>query len=150
MRLCEEKYRNASPYDRDSSRYDGREQSRYNGSKDTAGYQERTADNDRDRDAMTSRSASFGSFLGTHSAIAHQLSNNPSLANDQSYLQSHPELQSYLSTHPEVRNELMQNPQEFLKSAQQYNNGTTKTSAPPSASAPPATPTPSQPSQPHH
>lgn len=139
----------AARTDRDTSRYDGRDQSRYSGSKDTAGDQGRTMDSDRDRDAMTSRSASFGSFLGTHSAIAHQLSNNPSLANDQSYLQSHPELQSYLSTHPEVRNELMRNPQEFVKSAQQY-NGTTKTSTPPAGAAPPPTATPSQPSQPHH
>ena len=139
-------------YDRDASRYDGRNQSSYNGSKDTAGDQGRTGYGDRDRDAMTSRSASFGEFLGTHSAIAHQLSNNPSLANDRSYLDSHPELQSYLSSHPEVRNELMQNPQGFMKAAQQYNgtNNTNKTAAPPTATAPPSATTPSQPSQPHH
>ena len=99
---------------------------------------------------MTSRTASFGEFLGAHSAIARELSNHPSLANSETYLQSHPELQSYLSTHPEVRNELMENPQGFVKSAQQYNSGTTnKTTAAPGASAPTATSTPSQ-QQPHH
>jgi predicted N-formylglutamate amidohydrolase len=96
---------------------------------------------------MTSRSANFGAFLGAHSAIARQLSNNPSLANDQNYLQSHPELQSYLSTHPEVRNELIQNPQGFVKSAQELNGATNKTNTPPAATAPPPTATPSQPNQ---
>ena len=123
--------------DRDAARYDGRDQSRYNGSKDTAGDTGRKDyDRDRDRDAMQDRSASFGSFLGTHTSIAQQLSSNPSLANDRAYLASHPELQSYLSSHPEVRSELQQNPQGFVKAAQSYNSGTTGN--PPSASTPPA------------
>ena len=143
--------RDGARYDRDTARYDGREQSRYNGSKETAADQGRMdSDRERDRDGMTSRSANFGAFLGAHSAIARQLSNNPSLANDQSYLQSHPELQSYLSTHPEVRNELLQNPQGFVKSAQEFNAQTNKTNTAPAATAPPPTATPSQPNQPKH
>ena len=122
--------------DRDTARYDGR----YNGDKDTAGNQGRKDydDRDRDRGAMHDRSASFGSFLGTHTSIAQQLANNPSLAKDKAYLASHPELQSYLSSHPEVREELMENPQGFVKAAQQYNKGTTTNSA---TSPPPTTAT---------
>jgi hypothetical protein len=81
---------------------------------------------DRDRDRTLTHSASFGEFLGAHSKVSQQLSNDPSLVKNQQYLKSHPELQSYLDAHPEVREELMQNPQGFLKSAQQtqpFNNG---------------------------
>jgi hypothetical protein len=57
--------------------------------------------------------------LGTHSGIAKQLSKNPSLANDQRYLQKHPEFQDYLKSHPEVQTQLTQDPHGFMKSAQQ-------------------------------
>ena len=116
----------------------GREWSRYEG-REAAGDQGQR-DAGRGDEALQNRSANFSAFLDKHSAIAQQLSNNPSLANDKAYLQSHPELQTYLNTHPAVRDELMQNPQGFLKAAQQYGNGTTNkpTTAPP-ATAPPAT-----------
>jgi len=130
--------------DRDTARYDGRDQNRYDGNKGATGNEGRgDYDRDRSRDAMQDRSASFGSFLGTHGAIAQQLSSNPSLANDKAYLASHPELQSYLSSHPEVREELTQNPQGFVKAAQQYNKGTTSNPTT-------TTPSPSTPTQPKH
>jgi len=61
----------------------------------------------------------FGEFLGSHSNISKDLSKNPSLVNNHDYVQKHPELQAYLNNHPDVRDQLMQNPQDFMKQAQQ-------------------------------
>ncbi len=74
---------------------------------------------DRDHDAQRH----FGEFLGSHSNIAEQLSRDPSLVKSQEYLQDHPELQDYLNSHPEVRQQLMADPQSFVKSTEQFNNG---------------------------
>jgi hypothetical protein len=63
---------------------------------------------------------SFGEFLGSHSNIAEQLSQDPTLVKNQEYMENHPELQEYLNGHPDVRQQLMENPQTFVKSAQQF------------------------------
>jgi len=73
---------------------------------------------DRDR-ASFHHSASFGEFLGAHSNMAQQLSKDASLVKSPAYMEDHPELRSYLDSHPEVKEELMQNPQGFIKSAQE-------------------------------
>ncbi len=75
-----------------------------------------------DSDATRGHLASFGEFLGGHSTVAQQVSKNPSLVTDKEYLKSHPELHEYLNAHPDVRDEMAQNPQSFVKSAQQFNN----------------------------
>jgi phage-related protein len=62
--------------------------------------------------------ASFNEFLGGHSNVAQQLSRDPSLAKNQEYIESHPELQQYLKAHPGVQQQLAQNPQVVMKSAQ--------------------------------
>ncbi len=77
---------------------------------------------DRGRDFDHNHTASFGEFLGAHANISEQLSQDPSLAKKDDYLQDHPELRDYLNAHPEVREDLMNNPQNFVKSAQQFNN----------------------------
>jgi hypothetical protein len=76
-------------------------------------------ENGMNRDRDMAQVAGFREFLGTHSGIAKQLSKNPSLANDQRYLQKHPEFQDYLKSHPEVQTQLTQDPHGFMKSAQQ-------------------------------
>jgi len=81
-------------------------------------------DHDRDRGNVTS----FGQFLGGHTAVAQQLSKDPSLANNKEFLASHPDLQDYLKSHPGVKDELAKNPQAAITSA-----------------APPATTTPANP-----
>jgi hypothetical protein len=78
---------------------------------------------DRGRDFDHNHSASFGEFLDAHANISEQLSKDPSLAKRDDYLQDHPELRDYLDAHPEVRQDLMNDPQNFVKSAQQFNNG---------------------------
>jgi phage-related protein len=81
----------------------------------------------RDRDVTGGELTSFNQFMEGHNNIAGELSKNPSLANNQEYLENHPALKDYLKAHPQVHEELSENPQTFLQSAQQFNaHGSTK------------------------
>jgi phage-related protein len=81
----------------------------------------------RDRDVTGAELSSFHEFMGSHDKIADELSKNPSLANNQEYLENHPALRNYLKAHPEVHEELSENPATFIKSAQQFDpHGTPK------------------------
>jgi len=92
-----------------------------------------------DRDAMHRQ---FGEFLGGHSAIAQQLSSDPSLAKNKEFLANHPELQDYLNAHPDARQQLMENPQSFVSSAQRFSNNTNNGQSPvPSVKTPTVNPT---------
>jgi hypothetical protein len=78
---------------------------------------------------------SFREYLGGHSDVAKQLSKKPELANDQKFLQKHPDFQEYLKAHPAVQTQLTQNPTNFMKSMQQPSasattTGTVKTTTP--------------------
>jgi hypothetical protein len=72
----------------------------------------------RNGDMTHGNVSSFHDFLANHSAIANELSKNPSLATNQEYLANHTELQAYLKTNPQVNEQLSQNPQAFLNSTQ--------------------------------
>jgi hypothetical protein len=87
-------------------RYDMREDAR-NGDADRR---------DRDRQEL----ASFDRFLDSHREDAEQLRRNPSLVNNQQFVQSHPALQSYLQDHPAVREQLTQNPNAFMQREDRY------------------------------
>ena len=80
----------------------------------------------RDRDVTRAELSSFNEFMGSHDKIADELSKNPSLANNQEYLENHPALRDYLKTHPEVHEELSDNPATFIKSAKQFDPRTPK------------------------
>jgi hypothetical protein len=54
-------------------------------------------------------------FLDEHPEIDRQLRANPSLINDNNYLQATPQLQAYLTNHPQVRTQLTQNPAYFMQ-----------------------------------
>ena len=69
--------------------------------------------------------SSFNEFLENHNDIAVELSKNPSLANNEEYVENHPALQDYLKAHPQVHQELSENPQTFLQSTQQFNTHST-------------------------
>ena len=75
-----------------------------------------------DRDVTGGELSSFNGFLENHGGIAGELSKNPSLANNEEYLENHPELKEYLKAHPEVHEELSENPETFMKSAQQFDS----------------------------
>lgn len=65
------------------------------------------------------RMSSFREFLGNHNDIAQQLYHNPDLAKDQDFIRNHPEYRDYLSAHPDVNQSVKDNPQNFVKMAQQ-------------------------------
>jgi hypothetical protein len=81
------------------------------------------ADDRHDGDSNHDHLASFGEFLGGHSDIAREVSENPAVLKDHEYLESHPELKAYLDANPGVRADLMENPQDFIKEAQHLNYG---------------------------
>ena len=51
---------------------------------------------------------------------AEQLRRNPSLVNNQQFVQSHPALQSYLQQNPNVRQAITQDPNAFMRQENQY------------------------------
>lgn len=67
----------------------------------------------------------FREFLSGHSDISKELSKKPTLANDQKFLQKHPDFQQYLKAHPAVQTQLTQDPTNFMKSMQQPSASTT-------------------------
>ncbi len=73
----------------------------------------------RDRDVTRGELSSFHEFLEAHNNISGDLAKNPSLATNQEYLENHSALREYLQTHPNAKQELGENPQSFVKSAQQ-------------------------------
>jgi phage-related protein len=73
-----------------------------------------------DSDVTRGELSSFHAFLQNHSNIDSELSKNPSLATNQEYLENHSDLRDYLQSNPQVHEELAENPQSFLKSAQQF------------------------------
>ena len=83
-----------------------------------------------DRDITSAELSSFNEFMGSHDKIADELSKNPSLANNQEYLENHPALRDYLKTHPEVHEELSENPATFIKSAKQFDPRRPKAAGP--------------------
>jgi len=75
----------------------------------------------QDRDDVTRRQlASFDNFLDTHQEIAEQLRKDPSLVNNQEFVERHGDLQQYLQQHPEVREELSQNPNGFMHQERRF------------------------------
>src|SRR5215471_19655962 len=72
-----------------------------------------------DSDAGRGEMTGFGQFLGSHQGVAQQLAKNPSLANNEEYMENHPELKAYLQAHPGVQEQLKENPQAFVQSVQQ-------------------------------
>jgi hypothetical protein len=53
--------------------------------------------------------AEFDHFLDSHSGLAEKLRSDPSLANDQEFIEDNSDLQSFLQQHPGIWAELQQN-----------------------------------------
>lgn len=87
----------------DEERYDARHE-------DPRGYP------DRDRDFDRREVSSFGEFLRGHTTTADALTNDPTLANNREFLESHPDLREYLQAHPQVQQQLSANPQAVMTS----------------------------------
>jgi hypothetical protein len=75
----------------------------------------------RDDDSMNRRQlSSFDNFLDSHPELAQQLRKDPSLANNQEFVQNHAELQDYLQQHPEIREQLSQNPNAVMHQERRF------------------------------
>lgn len=73
-----------------------------------------------DHDTTHGQIVSFDQFLDHHREIAEQLRKDPSLVNNQKWVQNHPALQQYLQAHQGVREEITENPSAFMTAENNY------------------------------
>jgi len=71
-------------------------------------------------DLKGSQVATFDRFLDEHPDVAKEVQKNPSLIQNEEFLENHPQLQTFLKDHPEVREELTENPGLFMHRAEQF------------------------------
>lgn len=76
-----------------------------------------------DKDVTKAELQAFDKFLDAHPAIASDVRQNPSLVNDSSYLQKHPELSGFFQNHPHAAEELKENPSAFTAAENKYERG---------------------------
>src|SRR5438552_1434694 len=62
----------------------------------------------------------FDKFLDSHREIADDLQKNPSLVDDQDYVNKHPDLKVFLQAHTGVRQQVKQNPGFFMQRERKY------------------------------
>ena len=74
----------------------------------------------RDSDLTRQQLGAFDRFLDSHPEVADQLRKDPSLVNNEEFVENHGDLQQYLQEHPEVREELNQNPSAVMHQEQRY------------------------------
>ena len=79
-----------------------------------------TTPQDRDSDLTWRQLTAFDQFLDNHREVSDQLRKDPSLINNQEFVENHPALQQYLQDHPEVREELNQNPNAVMHQEQRF------------------------------
>lgn len=63
---------------------------------------------------------SYDEVLKNHPELAEQLTKNPALANDPTFLKNHPQFANYLQTHPAVAEDLKNHPEAFQQKANDY------------------------------
>jgi len=86
-----------------------------------AGAQSQTNPTPQDRDDLTRQQlAGFDQFLDNHPDLAAQIRKNPSLVNNEEFVENHSDLQQYLEQHPEVRENLSQNSNAVMRQEQRF------------------------------
>lgn len=75
---------------------------------------------DRDFDMSRRQLADFDRFLDSHPQLAEQIRKDPTLVNNEEFVENHGDLQQYLQQHPEVREQLRQNPKAVMRQEQRY------------------------------
>ena len=87
----------------------------------TAGAQSpNTVPQGNDSDLTRQQLAAFDQFLDSHPELAEQVRKDPSLVNNEEFVENHSDLQRYLQDHPEVREGLNQNPSAVMHQEQRY------------------------------
>jgi phage-related protein len=74
----------------------------------------------QDNDIRTGQLATMDRFLDSHPEIAEQLQKDPSLINNQQFIEKHPGLQEFLQNHPGIREEFTENPAAFMRQEQRF------------------------------
>ena len=59
-------------------------------------------------------------FFDSHPNVARALRENPSLIDDQQWVDQHPALHEYLKTHPNVRHEFKSHPYKFMHREERF------------------------------
>jgi phage-related protein len=73
-----------------------------------------------DNDVTHRQLADFDRFLDNHADLASQLRKDPSLINNEEFVENHADLQQYVQQHPEIRQELSQNPNRVMRQENRY------------------------------
>src|SRR5579864_9055250 len=73
-----------------------------------------------DSDITRRQLADFDRFLDSHPELSQQLLKDPSLINNEEFVENHPDLRQFLQQHPEIREELSQNPNGFMRQEQRF------------------------------
>src|SRR5215469_6058219 len=101
--IREEFHENANSFMQQAQRFDRREDQ-----------------NVGDRDVTRGELINLDRFLDSHPEIAEQLQRNPSLVNNEEFMENHPALQQFLAQHPGVREEFVENPSRFMQQEQNF------------------------------
>ena len=75
-----------------------------------------------DNDTTRRELAQFDSFADKHREIAEQIRKNPSLVNNEEFLENHPALQAYMQEHPGMRQEIQENPNNFMHQENRFDH----------------------------
>ena len=76
----------------------------------------------QDTDTTRGQLASMNEFLEAHPEMSEQLRKDPTLVNNQEFVENHPALQQYLQQHPEVHEEIQENPNAFMRQEQRFDH----------------------------
>ena len=79
-----------------------------------------TMPQDRDSNLTRPQLSGLDQFLDSHPELSGQLRSDPSLVNNEEFVENHPALKEYLQSHPEVREELNQNPNAVMHQEQRF------------------------------
>lgn len=79
-----------------------------------------TTQPDQDSALTRQQLVDFDQFLDQHPEVSHDIRNNPSLVNNEEFVENHPSLQQFLQRHPEVREDLNQNPNAIMRQEQRF------------------------------
>ena len=84
-------------------------------------YEKQEDQNAARKDDITgSELRNWDAYLDKHKDVQADLSKNPKLIDDPSYLAKHPHLRDFLEHHPNTREELKENPKLFMSRERQY------------------------------
>ena len=79
------------------------------------------APQDQDNDSLKRwQVRGFDEFLDKHPELDEQLRKNPSLVNDEKFVENHPDLQRYLQEHPGVREQLQEDPNAVMHREERF------------------------------